>query len=281
MDRKLLINAVRVSRAIGSGPLDEAAYLALWQSHVTPIEDPFMRSVVGGIFADRLAWVFVAGYQLAVRSVFSVESDRWVAYVASEDRSGTLPAVSVMHVAGETQLTGWKTWVAAVDHVGELVVRTNGAQAEHYLVSRESTGLTLSAKADVSFLGDLSQGSAEFSGVVVQRQLQVIDEVPFNLREALAIYGALCGLVLAQPMLEASSESCLDLLDIAAGLWATSLCEPNDIQQLKSFDQNLQGFIASVEDDLAATIPDWDRDRRLVSMYSPGIARYSQAGVQP
>lgn len=275
MDRKVLIDAVRLSQEIGAGPLNEAAYLALWQSHVVPIDDPFTRSVVGGIFADRLAWVFAAGYQLAVRAAFSVESDRWVAYVASEDRSGTLPAVSVTQADGETKLTGWKTWVAGVDQVGELVVRINGTQPEHYLVSRESTGLTLNAKSDVSFLGDLSQGSAQFSEVVIQRRLEACDDVPFNLREALAIYGALCGLVLAQPALEADSESCLELLDSAAGLWTSSWRDPDDIQRLTSFDQNLQGFIESLEADLAATIPQWARDRRLVSMYSAGIAPYS------
>lgn len=274
MDRKLLVDAVHASGANRSRQLDEAAYLARWQTHVAPIDDLFTRSVVGGIFADRLSWVFVAGYQIAVRSVFSVESDRWVAYLASEDRSGKLPGVTARQVAGKTRLTGWKTWVAAVDHVGELVVRLNTAPAEHYLVSRESDGLRLTAKPDGSFLGDLSQGSAEFSDVAVERRLQVSDTVPFNLREALGIYGALCGLVLAQPVPETISETCLDLLDAGARLWNMSLSDPAEIEQLQLFDQSLQDFIAGVEDDLAATIPAWASDRRLLSMYSPGIARY-------
>jgi hypothetical protein len=273
VDRKLLSNALHARQANASGPLNEAAYLALWQSHVAPINDPFRRSVVGGVWADRLSWVFAAGYQVAVRSVFAVDSQHWIAYAASEDRSGTLPAVRVAQADGVARLTGCKTWVAAIEHVGELVVRLNTVPAEYYLVSRESEGLKLTVKPEVTFLSDLSQGSAEFSDVAARR-LPVTETIPFSVREALAIYGALCGLVLAQPTLKPFSETCVGLVDTGAELWDLALGDQTEIDLLKAFDQRMQEFIVTIEDQLAAVIPGWSRDQRLVSMYSPGIARY-------
>ena len=49
---------------------DEDAYKALWLAAVAPQQDLGLLAVQGGLLADRLAWVFVAGYQAALRRTF-------------------------------------------------------------------------------------------------------------------------------------------------------------------------------------------------------------------
>ena len=42
---------------------EETAYLQLWIQQVSQQQDPALMAVHGGMLADRMAWVFVAGYQ--------------------------------------------------------------------------------------------------------------------------------------------------------------------------------------------------------------------------
>ena len=50
----------------------EAAYRDVWNERVVPLDsDPLAMAIAGGLIADRMAWVFVAGYQAACRHVFS------------------------------------------------------------------------------------------------------------------------------------------------------------------------------------------------------------------
>ena len=49
----------------------EAAYRDAWNERVVPLDsDPLAMAIAGGLIADRMAWVFVAGYQAACRHVF-------------------------------------------------------------------------------------------------------------------------------------------------------------------------------------------------------------------
>ena len=66
---------------------NEDAYKALWQRLVASQQDLGLLAVQGGLLADRLAWVFVAGYQAALRRTFPDQGfSGWAAFAVSEDR---------------------------------------------------------------------------------------------------------------------------------------------------------------------------------------------------
>ena len=266
---------LREHRLSAGKSLDEAGYLACWQEQVSGLESPFEQAVVGGIWADRLSWVFVAGYQVAVRLAFSIQSTKWLAYVASEDREQKLPGVSAVEEADSLQLSGFKTWVAAADHVGELVVRINSQTPRYLLVARDRAGLQISLKPEGRFLRDLTQGVAEFTAVAVDRELPIEDEVPFNLREALAIYSAFLGYLLGQEVVAAVHPQCRKVLSATEDLWRSDFQDKDSQRQLSEFDVDVQKLKQQVDEILLDHTPGWESDRRLISMYSPGIQRYT------
>ena len=68
--------------------MTEADYYLSWRTHTRSAQSPFDFAVKGGEAADALPWVFVAGYQAAIRAVFTRNSfTSWVAFAVSEDRS--------------------------------------------------------------------------------------------------------------------------------------------------------------------------------------------------
>ena len=105
----------------------EAAYRDAWTEHSFPREpDLLAMATSGGLIADRVAWVFVAGYQAACRHVFpSAVLRSWVSYAATEDRETDppLPGVRLTGTPSAGTLSGNKAWIAAARSVGQLVVR--------------------------------------------------------------------------------------------------------------------------------------------------------------
>jgi hypothetical protein len=95
----------------------EAAYRDAWNERVVPLDsDPLAMAIAGGLIADRMAWVFVAGYQAACRHVFSSAALRsWVSYAATEDREGDppLPGVRLTGEPSSGTLSGNKAWIGA------------------------------------------------------------------------------------------------------------------------------------------------------------------------
>lgn len=275
VQRDRVDEALREHRHGGKRSLDEAGYLACWQEQVSGLDNPFEQAVIGGIWADRLSWVFVAGYQVAVRLAFSIQSTQWLAYVASEDRERKLPGVVAVEEAGSLRLNGFKTWVAAAAHVGELVVRINSQTPRYLLVARDRAGLRISLKPEGRFLRELSQGVAEFTEVTVDRELPVENEVPFNLREALAIYSAFLGYLLGQDVVTAVHEQSRKVLSATQDLWRSDFQDKSSQRQLCEFDVDVQKLKQQVDEILLDHTPGWESDCRLISMYSAGIQRLS------
>ena len=148
----------------------EATYAQAWRSMFAGVEHwrPFDLAVAGGACAEDLAQVFIAGYQAAIRATFpDVAFAGWAAFVVSEDRSVTnpLPGVTAQADGDALVLNGHKSWIAAVDHVDDLVVRASGEAAGYYLVPRGAPGLTLERNPAPSMLPELSQGRARLSNV--------------------------------------------------------------------------------------------------------------------
>jgi hypothetical protein len=81
----------------------EESYRELWLSGVAQQNDLGLMAVQGGLLADRLAWVFVAGYQAALRRTFPDQAySGWAASAVSEDRRGDPPLQ-------EWIISGWRT----------------------------------------------------------------------------------------------------------------------------------------------------------------------------
>ncbi|MDP6342951.1 MAG: hypothetical protein QF491_05405, partial [Alphaproteobacteria bacterium] len=78
MSTAALIERFLAGELAGTEAPDEAAWYGLWCGADLGALPPPIAALHGGLLADRLAWVFVAGYQAAVRSVFpEVPSTGW------------------------------------------------------------------------------------------------------------------------------------------------------------------------------------------------------------
>lgn len=263
---------------VASGPrresaMEEAQYHKLWREYAKGQEDLLAMAVTGGLVADRLAWVFVAGYQAACRRAFPTAAfDDWVAYAATEDRKGEPPLPGVT-IANRT-LAGSKTWVAAAENVVDLIIKVGrGADAQYLRIPRTSANLTIDPGERKSFLGELSQGRAHFDGTPFEDS-QVLDasEVKsFRLFEPLYIYAAFCGHVLGSTTehdLVACSHDCLDGVEAALASIGT---HELDRYHVEKADARAQDLLVRLTGNRVQTAGDWDVDQRLVAMYSRGL----------
>ena len=252
---------------------DEDAYKALWLAAVAPQQDLGLLAVQGGLLADRLAWVFVAGYQAALRRTFPDQGfSGWAAFAVSEDRRGDppLPGVDYQNVDTGFSISGHKTWVAAVNAVDHLVIKAGrGARARYFNLPRQTRGLELSARA-ANFLGEMSQGSAHLVDVRVSTDTALnADAVPqFGQREALYIYLAFLAYAGRAWLQDAAQDDCLSLIQRLD----QALAQPQlPLAEVKELDVAVQSVLASIAAAAAADNERWEVDQRLISMYSPGI----------
>src|SRR5690348_5713505 len=80
----------------------EADYHSAWLLHQIGNEDPFVMAAMGGALADRMAWVYEAGYQGTLRRCFPdlPAEPGWSAFVNREDPAGDLPGTSLTGAPG-------------------------------------------------------------------------------------------------------------------------------------------------------------------------------------
>lgn len=155
--------------------MNEAQYKSAWQQ----LEAPSLveLAVSGGALADRLSFVFCAAYQCAVRHCFmsyfkDLDPHAWYCLAASEDRTGTLPGVTV----NGNVVNGNKTWIAAAAVVDKLIVTAHG---ETLLIDREASGVTIDEGTKPGFLPDMTQGKASFSNTPIESRLPAPGNFPF------------------------------------------------------------------------------------------------------
>lgn len=271
--------------AIGLAPLPrELDYHHQWQLCVIPqLDDLLVAALLGGRIADRLAWVFIAGYQSACRAVFPEASGNgWIAFAVSEDRAATdpLPPVTVEQHETGPALCGSKTWIAAASSVEHLVVQVGrGTAARYWLAERAAPGLTLDTRAAPEFLSDLSQGRAHFAATPISALQPLSDERVSRFRwfEALYIYAAFCGFVQSHSReddLVRCSRDCLDGIEPAlAGLHTGALDVPN----LQKADARAQDLLVRLSGNRLGSAGDWEADQRLIAMYSKAIRQLREA----
>jgi len=251
----------------------EAQYLAAWSEHVQSrtAEGSFALALAGGYLADRLAWVFVAGYQAALRATFTgLQLPGWTALAVSEDPSkdNPLPGLTWQASRSGYSLDGYKTWIAAVQQVQHIIVRARGEQPELFLMARDTPGLILSVSPDPAMLPDLSQGKAQLKGVEVgaSARLDIDSLTGFGQREALHIYIAFVGMCLrAAEANTADTSSCLRLLE-----QAEPLADDCDEASFAAFSREIQALRERVSETLFADDAHWQRDQRLIAMYHRG-----------
>ena len=257
---------------------DESAYLAAWQAHALPWADALLpMAVAAGRIADRLAWVFQAGYQAACRDAFpDIRSSDWIAYAASEDRKNDPPIPGV--TLGDGCLNGSKTWVAGARSVQALAIKLgSGPDAQYLLVPRDTPGLTLVTGRTPRFLSEMSQGQAHFDrtplGATTALDPSRIRH--FGLVEPLYVYAAFCGFVLGgtdEPDLVACARDCLAAIAPALQSVGGTL----DRHHLGQADARAQDLLARLSDNRLHAAGNWLSDQRLISMYSGNVQRHVQ-----
>lgn len=164
----------------------EAAFHDVWSELGIGNLDPLMMALTGGAVADRLAWVFLAGYQACLRRTFpgSIQGAGWASFVNTEDPSGTLPGTRLTEDGDDFRLTGWKTWVAGAAHVEWLFVSSRQGVAPFVLLQRSVEGAELDVGAPKAYLSELTQGRVEFRDVAVAATQLVGGERTFQVFRA-------------------------------------------------------------------------------------------------
>jgi len=259
--------------------MDEQAYFTAWKSRFNEphkIVEPTDLALWGGRLCATLepAFIFCAGYQAAIRATFpELDSDGWLAYAASEDRSEQNPKPGVTVRAN--QLYGFKTWIAASRFVEDLVLKVGrGIDAQYVSVHSTNAGVTITHNPTPGFLPKLSQGIAEFKGANFSA-INDLTRVPgFADSEPYFIYIAL---------LSALSEHASAVADKSSG--EIIAAEARKILQahgdasakLLELDSDVQKLLASSPFETSGLLSTWGSDARLFSMYSQGI-RTRQTG---
>ena len=249
---------------------NEQTYADAWLQEVAHKPTLTAQAVQGGLLADRMAWVFVAGYQCALRHTFAeLPADCMAAFAVAEDRKGNppLPGVTATEVNGAKTANGYKTWVACSATLSHLVIKADrGAVAKYYCLERGSPGLTLTPKYG-AFLAEMSQGVAELSDVAVAKPLDASQVHNFGIRETLYIYTAFCAWAGKSGASVADCQSSISRLAVLIDK------PPEDaaaLAELKAVDDAVQSLRAAIADGAA---PRWQQDQRLIAMYSPGIQK--------
>jgi len=154
----------------------EADFLRHWQAAVASVAgDATALAVAGGSVADRLAWVFMSGYQAALLRCFpEFVGNGWSCLAAAEPEGG--PGCTLEATGDGFRLTGRKSWIAGARSVESLVISVSaGAGRSFVLVPRHAVGLSITVPREPTFLKELSQGAAAFDGVHVPERHVVAD----------------------------------------------------------------------------------------------------------
>lgn len=198
------------------------------------------------------AQIFCVAYQLAIRSCFPQleQSPSWLSFAATEKRDLDNPAR-----IEDQKLYGHKAWIAAVEHLGGLIVKLGKGPATSFVYcNAEALELEFTTNPKGRFLPELSQGYVHFHGA----QCELIQDhraADFSAKEAYYVY-----LVFLQV-----------LNTLAPQLMSSdALAEASD-QDLKTLDQKVQDCLAAMAEHNLVIGDNWAQDQRLFRMYSPRI----------
>lgn len=165
--------------SVGGTYPDEGGFYSAWQQVCTDADgqllaDEAALALAGGGLADRLAWVFVSGYQAAVRRCFPelVTGSGWTCLAAAEDRGG--PGCTLVPSGDGLLLSGEKSWIAGAGNLESLVVSVGAGASRRFAgVGAADAGVSIELPRKPGFLGEMTQGVARFAAVPV---LGVVNE---------------------------------------------------------------------------------------------------------
>ncbi len=258
----------------------EQAYYDLWHARG-------VHALAPG--ADRLPWVFAAGYQATLRNAFTgLPARGWAAFAATEDSvdPAAHPPVTLDGSAPDYVLNGCKAWVAhsrLVDHVIATINDPAGNKraARGVIVERERDGVRLSHREAPGFLAAMSQGFVRFEQTPVDASAVFAFEAirQFGRTEAKFVTLAACAFLIAHTDRDTALHD--SFVALAASI-LTLLAETDTSRQVyAAIDREFQRCVDRFEDTpAAAQIPDYAADRRLFRLYTERIQRrqtYAQA----
>lgn len=249
--------------------MNESEFKRTWLAVDRPGISKADLAYEGGRLADRLAFLFLAGYQAAVRSCFETRARTWTVFAVSEDRNADHPLPGLTLDQAHL-LNGTKTWVAAADVVDDIVVTARrDEQLFFFRVGREQPGLSLVSREQPGFLSEMSQGTATFTGVPAADLLQLdpIDLKHFGLCEPVYLYLAFCGF-----LAEVQGNSEVQALRHAlADLTSADLSSAASRGRLAELDTHMTALMLDV--DPSCFNGNVDADKSLVTLYSRGIQK--------
>ena len=267
----------------------EQAYYDLWHARGMHTLPPGDSAIAGGLLADRLAWVFAAGYQATLRNAFAGLPPRgWAAFAATEDTRDPLahPPATLDGDAPNYALNGCKAWVAHSRLVDHLIVTINDPAgdkraARGVIIERDRAGVSLSHRESPGFLAALSQGFVRFERTPVDAGAVFAFEAirQFGRTEAKFVMLAACAFLLAHTQPDADLRD--SLVALMASLLALLAERDTSRQVYAAIDREFQRCVDRFEDTTATQqIPGYAADRRLLRMYTERIQRrqaYAQA----
>ena len=257
-----------------------------WMSNDVSAHEPLVIALLGGAMADRLAWVFHAGYQGMMRYAFPFcPQQGWASYLVAEDKTGEYPGTVLTKSDDQNKLSGYKSWVAASDHVDHLVVQVTGSEENTLLlIDRNEAGVSLSSRESPGFLADLSQGFAAFESVSVaaERVFSSADQPPnFAQSEPHHVLTALNAFMTSQALKLGGDPDFLNKAISSLHL-AGKLVEDNTVDDdfflgIADLDaattETARSFEQFLEDNDTSLHLRWQRDRGLVKMFSRGLQK--------
>ena len=260
----------------------EQAYYALWHDRGIDALTPADSAIAGALLADRLPWVFTAGYQATLRNAFpTLRPGGWAAFIATEDEDDAQahPGTTLSEDGHQYRLNGYKLWVAHSQVVDHLIVTVNDPagdkrQARGLIIERQRDGVTLTHRERPDFLRVMSQGFAEFENTPVgQSEVFEFESIrQFGRTEAKFVMLASTAFMLART--SEGSELQDRLMAIGAALLTLLIETETSPQVYGSIDREFQRCVDSFEQQTDTTlIADYAADRRLFRMYTDRVQR--------
>lgn len=260
----------------------EKDYYRLWHDRGIGCLAPTDSAILGSLLADRLPWVFTAGYQATLRNAFpSLPSAGWAAFAATEDTQNpeAHPGTTLSDNGKGYLLNGHKSWIAHADVVDHLIVTVNDPggnkrRARGLIIERGRTGMTLTQREQPGFLGAMSQGFARFEDTPIDQsevfEFEAIRQ--FGRTEAKFVMLASAAFMLAS--LNAQSKLRGPLFAVSAAI-VTLLGEHETSRQVYAkIDTAFQCCVDLFESEVDITgIAGYGSDRRLFRMYTDRIQR--------
>tara|TARA_Y100000588_G_scaffold389137_1_gene491157 strand:- start:1225 stop:2073 length:849 start_codon:yes stop_codon:yes gene_type:complete len=258
----------------------EKDYYRLWHERGIGNLAPIDVAIVGSLLADRLPWVFTAGYQATLRNAFkSLPLGGWAAFAATENTHNpkAYPGTTLRDHEKGYLLNGHKSWVAHSDIVDYLVVTVNDPggnkrRAQGLIIERRRAGLTLTQRVQPRFLARMSQGFAKFEDTPINRSEIFEFESIRQFGRTEAKFVMLAGAVFLLARTSASNELQDRLFAVITSL-ITLLSESETSTQVYGrIDREFQRCVDVFEKDTDLHhLPEYDTDRRLFRMYTDRI----------